>query len=89
MTLSACSSEEKPLDNAVGGALTLTDWNEYEEFLSLLSESCSDIKLDTIPYSGANRTSYGWTQMQAGDIPDIFITSQIVEIGRASCRKRV
>lgn len=79
MTLSACSSEEKPLDNAVGGALTLTDWNEYEEFLSLLSESCSDIKLDTIPYSGANRTSYGWTQMQAGDIPDIFITSQIVD----------
>lgn len=30
-------------------------------------------------YAGANRTGYSWVQMRADDIPDIFISSQIID----------
>ena len=49
------------------------------EIPELAKEKYPDIELEFISYTGGNRTGYSWAQMRAGDIPDIFITSQILD----------
>ncbi len=80
MLLSSCaapgSSENK------SSALTWGTWGgngRFEKFLTLLDETYPDIDLDFISYTGGNMTGYSWAQMRADDIPDIFITSQILD----------
>ena len=79
--LSSCaSSGTEPGKN--GDALTWISWNgykRYEKFLSLAAREYPDIELEFISYTGANATGYSWAQMQGDDIPDIFITSQILD----------
>ncbi|WP_295747970.1 ABC transporter substrate-binding protein [uncultured Oscillibacter sp.] len=81
LLLSACA----PLagGRASGGeALTWETWGSYSRhkvFLDLLAQTCPDIELEFRSYTGGNRTGYSWAQMRAGDIPDIFITSQILD----------
>lgn len=76
--LSGCSSgpEDAREDS---DALTWGRWNGYDRFLELLDDTCPDIEIRQISYGGANRTGYSWAQMRADDIPDIFITSQILD----------
>lgn len=74
--LSACASEEEP---SAGCVLTWSDWNGYDSFLEIFCETYPDVRLERVPYAGANRTGYSWAQLRAGDIPDIFITSQILD----------
>ena len=74
--LSACASEEDP---SAAGALTWSDWNGYDSFLEIFCETYPDVRLERVPYAGANRTGYSWAQLRADDIPDIFITSQILD----------
>ncbi len=57
-------------------------WGSYERhepFLNLLQETYPEIDLEFVSYAGANRTGYSWAQMRADDIPDIFMTSQILD----------
>ena len=83
--LSACA----PGGSADGGALTWGTWGSYgrhKAFLDLLEQTYPDIALEFVSYTGGNSTGYSWIQMRADDIPDIFITSQILDpeqIGRA------
>lgn len=80
LLLLACSPVAKaPGPGAPNDALTWTTWRGYDNFLDLLGEACPDIELDFISYTGGNRTGYSWAQMQADDISDIFITSQIYD----------
>ena len=78
LLLSACAPSEKAPD-AGEGPLTWSTWSGYQNFLTLLGETYPDIELELHPYDGANRTGYSWAQMRADDIPDIFITSQILD----------
>lgn len=64
---------------AGGGALTLGLWNGYDSFLQLVAETYPDIELDLVGYYGANGTGYSWAKMRGDDIPDIFITTQILD----------
>lgn len=64
------------------GKLTWGTWGSYgrhQPFLELAAQACPDIELEFISYAGANATGYSWAQMRADDIPDIFITSQILD----------
>lgn len=77
--LSACSFSARESDS---GVLTWGTWGIYgrwQKFLDLLQETCPDIELEFISYAGSNATGYSWAQMRADDIPDIFITSQILD----------
>lgn len=79
--LSACGSGGQSRDDG-GAALTWGTWNSYgrhQTFLNLLAETYPDIELEFISYAGGNATGYSWAQMRADDIPDIFITSQILD----------
>lgn len=76
--LSACIPLNKAPDSH-GDALTWSTWNGYDNFLQLLGETCPDIELEFISYTGRNRTGYSWAQMRGDDIPDIFITSQVLD----------
>lgn len=79
--LSACTSYEAGSENN-SDALTWGTWGSYgnhQQFLELLGETYPEIELEYISYTGANRTEYSWAQMRADDIPDIFITSQILD----------
>jgi raffinose/stachyose/melibiose transport system substrate-binding protein len=62
-----------------GGALTCSAWSGYERFFALAYETYPEIPIERSPYEGGNRTGYSWAQMRADDIPDIFITSQILD----------
>ncbi len=62
-----------------GGALTCSAWSGYERFFALAHETYPELSLERSPYEGGNRTGYSWAQMRADDIPDIFITSQILD----------
>ena len=76
--LSACA----PGGSADGGALTWGTWGSYgrhKAFLDLLEQTYPDIALEFVSYTGGNSTGYSWIQMRADDIPDIFITSQILD----------
>lgn len=77
LLLSACS----PLapSAAEQGPLTWTAWGGYEAFRALAKEAYPEIEWELEPYDGANRTGYSWAQMRAGDIPDLFVTSQILD----------
>lgn len=80
LLLPSCSPSENPSDSQPGrGALTWTTWREYSDFLELAVRTYPDIELEFTGYTGANRTAYGWAQMQAGDLPDVFITSHILD----------
>lgn len=54
-------------------------YGRYTGFLELLGETYPEIELEFISYMGGNATGYSWAQMRADDIPDIFITSQILD----------
>jgi raffinose/stachyose/melibiose transport system substrate-binding protein len=87
LLLSACSPGMAPSDSDTdSSALTWTTWRGYDNFLSLLHETCPDIALEFTSYAGANRTGYSWARMRADDISDIFITSQIFDEELASER---
>ena len=80
LLLSGCAVSEKAPDREEeSDALTFCAWNGYENFLELAAQNCPDIELEFSNYAGANRTGYSWVQMRADDIPDIFITSQILD----------
>ena len=64
------------------GALTWGtggNYGRHQPFLELLHKTCPDIELEFVSYAGGNATGYSWAQMRADDIPDIFITSQILD----------
>lgn len=81
VTLSACApAEDVPPPEAE--ALTWGTWGNYGRytaFLELLNQTYPEINLDFISYTGGSATSYSWAQMRADDIPDIFITSRILD----------
>ena len=80
LLLFGCAVSEKAPDREEeSDALTFCVWNGYENFLELAAQNCPDIELEFSNYAGANRTGYSWVQMRADDIPDIFITSQILD----------
>ena len=65
-----------------GGTLTwgtAGNYAKHQKFVELLKEKEPEIRLEFISYTGSNATGYGWTQMRADDIPDIFITTQILD----------
>ena len=65
-----------------GGALTVSTgivYGRFQKLWTLLDETYPEIELDFISYTGSNATGYSWIQMQADDIPDIFITTQILD----------
>ena len=77
MLLSACACS-----GGGGGrsdALTWSTWNGYDRFWDLVGETYPDIEMDFIAYAGANQTAYSWARMRAGDITDLFSTSQILD----------
>lgn len=85
LLLSACSFSGGPSGaGGKNGALTWVSWDGYENFRDLITETYPDIELEYDAYAGANRTGYSWAQMRAGDIPDIFITAQILDEALAS-----
>jgi raffinose/stachyose/melibiose transport system substrate-binding protein len=64
------------------GRLTWGTWGSYsrhQPFLELAAAVYPDIELEFISYAGGNATGYSWAQMRADDIPDIFITSQVLD----------
>lgn len=80
LLFSACASGEA----SIGGqtettALTWNMWSGYSDFLALAAQTYPDIELELTTYSGYNRTGYSWAQMRGDDIPDFFITSQILD----------
>lgn len=78
--LSACApSESAPNPSENRDALIWANWNGYQNFFDLLGETYPDIELEISPYAGSNRTGYSWAQMRGDDIPDVFITSQILD----------
>lgn len=79
LLLSACAPGGKDSDVRPDGPLTCSTWNGYDLFWDLAADVCPDIELELSPYSGGNRTGYSWAQMRGDDIPDIFITSQILD----------
>lgn len=80
--LSACTSAGPASDSERSGALTWGTWSNYSKhkpFLDLLEQTCPDIELEFLSYTGGNATGYSWAQMRADDIPDIFITSRVLD----------
>lgn len=51
----------------------------YEDFLELAAQTYPEIKWELTAYAGTNSTGYSWVQMRADDIPDVFITSKVVD----------
>lgn len=87
LLLSACAPSTGVPDSSTGSSvLTWNNWTGYQDFLSLAAKTFPDIELELTPYAGGNRTGYSWTQMRGDDIPDIFITSQILDKQLASER---
>ncbi len=78
MVLAACAPTEAAPDSN-GGALTCTLWSSYQRFWDLAAQTYPEIALEFDAYAGANSTGYSWAQMRAGDTPDIFITTQILD----------
>lgn len=76
--LSACTPFQKTSDTDEQ-VLTWGTRNGYVDFLTLADETCKDIELDFSAYAGANMTAYEWAQMRGDDIPDIFVTSRILD----------
>ncbi len=79
LLLAACApagqtEETEALTWGTGG-----NYARHQPFLELLHQTCPDIELEFVSYAGGNATGYSWSQMRADDIPDIFITSQILD----------
>lgn len=74
--LSACTPSQNSSEDV---SLTWGTWSGYDAFLHLAEKECPDIKLDFSAYAGADRSGYSWVQMRNDDIPDIFITSQVLD----------
>ena len=79
LLLTACApagqtEETEALTWGTGG-----NYARHQPFLELLHQTCPDIELEFVSYAGGNATGYSWSQMRADDIPDIFITSQILD----------
>ncbi len=79
LLLAACApagqtEETEALTWGTGG-----NYGRHKPFLELLHKTCPDIELEFVSYAGGNATGYSWAQMRADDIPDIFITSQILD----------
>lgn len=82
LLLSACTPSNEPPDTNTkdeSDVLTWNTWGGYDDFLTLVDETYPDIRIRLSPYNGGNRTGYSWAQMRADDIPDIFITSQVID----------
>ena len=81
LLLSACTSGEKTpgAQSSDSDTLTWTRWNGFDNFLELADQTYPEIEWEYTAYAGANRTGYSWAQMRADDIPDIFISSQIID----------
>lgn len=85
LLLSACGNAEQT--NSGGGSVesdaltwgTCGSYGRRENFVKLFEETYPEIELEFISYAGGNATGYSWAQMRADDIPDIFITSQILD----------
>lgn len=58
---------------------TFGNYSRHKPFLELLGRTYPEIDLEFLSYTGGNATGYSWAQMRADDIPDIFITSQILD----------
>ena len=78
LLLSSCIPSQGDADSLKDG-LTWVTWNGCDNFINLLNEKYPEIEIDFISYAGGNATGYSWEQMKADDIPDIFITTQIVD----------
>lgn len=79
---SACACSPQEPESGAGEALSWGTWGNYNRqkgFVELLAQTCPDIELEFISYTGGNSTGYSWAQMRADDIPDIFITSMILD----------
>lgn len=50
-------------------------FRDISPFLDLLNEKYPEIKINAIPYSGKNATSYLKAELRAGDMPDIYIAT--------------
>ena len=79
LLLAACApagqtEETEALTWGTGG-----NYARHKPFLELLHKTCPDIELEFVSYAGGNATGYSWAQMRADDIPDIFITTQILD----------
>lgn len=83
MLLTSCSAEKKTSGNGQDSSAltwcTFGAFNRTPEFSALLKETYPEVELEFISRLGANGTGYSWAQMRADDIPDIFITSQILD----------
>lgn len=83
MLLTACGQGEQNRGGSTqNDALTWGTWGVYgrhETFFELLEETYPEIELEFLSYTGGNATGYSWAQMRADDIPDIFITSQVLD----------
>ena len=80
LLFTACASREMPVGGQTDDtALTWNTWGGYEDFLTLAAQTYPDIEIEFTPYAGGNRTGYSWAQMRGDDIPDFFITSQILD----------
>ncbi len=76
--LSACAPAVETSEQK-SDVLTWGMWGGYDDFLALAAETYPDIELERSCYAGANATGYSWAQMRGDDIPDIFVTSQVLD----------
>lgn len=58
----------------------------YEGFLELATQTYPEIKWELTAYAGTNGIGYSWVQMRVDDIPDIFITTKVVDADLAKER---
>lgn len=79
LLLCGCSPTTAQNAGTDDDSLTMNTWRSYNDFHKLLAETRPDLPLSLISYTGCNQTGYSWAQMQADDIPDFFITSQILD----------
>lgn len=81
--LTACTNEK---DDTGEPDLTWGTRTGYESFLKLADKAYPEIRLGFSTYAGTSPTSYEWAQMRGNDIPDIFVTSQVLDPALASER---
>ena len=81
--LTACTNEK---DDTGEPDLTWGTRTGYESFLKLADKAYPEIHLGFSTYAGTSPTSYEWAQMRGNDIPDIFVTSQVLDPALASER---
>lgn len=77
LTLTACSNTTSNDTSNIHEPLTImtNENNDYKEFISALHEVYPEINIELISYKGANSSEYFNVLLEAGDIPDIFITT--------------